>query len=218
MACSLADALHALTCFAGDNTCTCPPSPSPEQGPTVGGSTVLRAVADARSIKAGSEVQVRIFVDEPLEALFGYQLTAVVSGGRKGSLDLVDIAIEDRRDAVYAPRSPRIAIRGSDQSAFTTSHPSLTPTAALFQAFNVETAQMLAGNFDGPVSTPADGYLATFTYRASADAVGTFVIDIVRGDVIQTLLVGADQNEQIVVSGTRPAVIVVTAGSARSVR
>ncbi len=192
--CNLADALHALTCFAGTNTCACGPAPDGTSGPTVGGSAVLRAVADARSIKAGSEVQVRMFVDEPLDALLGYQLTAVVSGGRRGSLELMDIAVESRRDAVY------------------------TGAANAFSAFNIENRQMLAGDFDGPVSTRANGYLATFTFRASEDAVGAFVVDVVRDDLTQTLMVGAEQSEEIVVRSTAPAVVVVTSNGARSVR
>ena len=77
---------------------------------------------------------------------------------------------------------------------------------------------MLAGNFDGPISTAANGYLATFTYRASFDALGTFVIDIVRGDVIQTLLVGATHTEQIVIERTNPAVITIDTGRRADVR
>jgi hypothetical protein len=52
-----------------------------------------------------------------------------------------------------------------------------SPTAA-WSAFNLATQQMLAG-LDGPgVAAPEGAYLATFTYRASADSSGTFTVEL----------------------------------------
>ncbi len=156
--------------------------------PDVVGRTSLSALADRRTIRAGDEVRVRIFVDDPLPSFRAYQLLTETSGGRAGSLDLVNITIENRKDSVF-------------QSANDT-----------FEAFNVDNAQMLSGLFTGNVPTKHMRYLATFTYRASKAASGTFVIDVAHDENggSQTLLVGAKQTDKIEVTGMTPAVVTVT--------
>ncbi len=194
--CNLADALHALTCSAGSNTCSCGPAPSQAHQPNVVGSASLRAVAGSRSVNAGDEVQIRVFVEGALPNLSAYQLDTAVSGGRQGSLDLVDITVETRTDFVFAD---------ADNG---------------FDAFNVEKGQMLSGLMGGDVATGRRGYLATFTYRASTDAVGTFVFDVLHDEVNrdQTFIVGAEQKDKIEVERTVPTAIAVTKGKAHSIR
>ncbi len=194
--CNLADALHALTCFAGNNTCSCGPSPQFPSEPYVVGRVTLVATPEAAETKAGSEIRVHVFMDAALPNFRAYQLHAAVSGGRAGALDLVDITIEDRKDSVF------------------------TDADNAFDAFNADNAQMLSGLFAGKVTTKRMAYLATFIYRASPDAAGTFVVDVLHGDdnQDQTFLVGAYQTDKIEVAGTQAAVITVITGDSRNLR
>ncbi len=194
--CNLADALHALTCFAGNNTCSCGPSPEFPSEPNVVGKTRLNAVADRRTIMPGGEVQVRVFMSEAQPDFRAYQLHTATSGGRAGSLDLVNITIEDREDSALAG------------------------AADAFEAFNVANGQMLSGLFTGKVATKRMRYLATFNYRASPDAVGTFVVDFAHDEANggQTFLVGAEQTDKIEIVHTSPAAITVARDCATETR
>ncbi len=211
--CNLADALHALTCFAGNNSCTCGPSPEAPVEPNVVGAVSLTAVSGRDNVEPGEEFTVRVMMNtadvrrvpsadslsgtrravrasrgEPALQLWAYQLHAGVSGGRTGSIELVDITIEQREDFVFA---------GATDNAF--------------DAFNVENGQMLAGLFNGSVAKAGIDYLATFTYRASPDAAGTFVVDILHDDADQdqTFLVGSELIDKIEVVRTDPAVVTI---------
>ncbi len=204
--CNVHDANHALTCFAGTNTCVCGPSPEQPAEPHVVGSAPLRVAADVSSVLPGDLVTVRVMLDTEADsrqlsavsramrvepALQSYQLHLDVSGGRRGRLDLIDIAIEDRGDFVF------------------------DGSTGAFDAYNVNNGQMLAGLDTGSVRTVAPAYLATFTYRASPDAAGTFVVDVLydeaRGD--QTFLVSSF-NGRIDVKTTAPAVIAIVSNRA----
>ncbi len=169
-----------------------PSSPAPEP-PGFDGAT-LTAVPDQGTVKPGDAVQVRVFMDHNGPdrkrggLLQSYQLHLNVSGGRRGSLDLVEIAIEDRGDFVF------------------------DASAGVFDAYNVEKGQMLAGLDDGNAAVLPDAYLATFTYRVSPDAVGSFVIDVMHDEANddQTFLVGPEPTDKIDVVRTSPAVISVS--------
>ncbi len=201
--CNIHDANHALTCFSGTNACSCGPAPELSAEPIVVGRAALRVATDARSVAAGGLVTVRVMLDaeavgrsrrvEP--ALQSYQLHLDVSGGRRGRLDLVDIAIEERDDFVF---------EGS---------------AGVFDAYNVGNGQMLAGLDAGSVTAAAHTYLATFTYRVSPDAVGVFVVDVLHDESAgdQTFLI-APFAEKIAVSETKPAVITVIRSPSASLR
>ncbi len=195
---NLFDANHAAACFAQVNPCNCAGGPVPEIGPRVVGGTRLTLEADARTIRRGATIQVRAYINSPLAALSGYQLHTGVSGGRSGSLKLVDVSIADRDDHVFAK------------------------VGGVFEAFNVNTSQMLSGLHYGsdPAATAGKGYLATFTYRVSDNAVGTFAIDILHNESIgdQTFLVGTGDRDKIEVTGTAPAIVVVAAEAAGSIR
>ncbi len=192
--CNVHDVNHVLRTFEGTTPCFCPldgGAPAPFYPSRVVGRAHLTARSDARLVGAGDLVTVRVFVDTPLADLQSYQLDVGVSGGRRGSLDLVDVAIDDVRDYVFAG------------------------TAAGFRAFNVATSQMLSGLESEGVATFANAYLATYRFRASGDAWGAFVVDVRRDG--QTYLIASSQGE-IRVAQTTPAVIVVAPGAARDLR
>ncbi len=193
--CNIHDANHALTCFAGTNTCTCPPGPAPERPTAVVGWTGLTVQADRRAARPGEQIEVRVFTSDPVANLQSYQLHLAASGGRRGQVELVNIRVEERGDFVFAGQQ------------------------GPFDAFNVDKGQMIAGIDGTGIKTPGKAYMATFTYRVSADAVGAFVIDVLHdqpsGD--QTFLVSS-YTDQVEVTGTKPAVIVVAQRSSAGVR
>ncbi len=195
--CNLADALHALTTFAGTSGCSCPLDSGGIPGPSIAAPQVVDhadmfLAASRRAMRPGDQVSVRVFVDNPLSDLQSYQLDVEASGGRRGQLELVEISIDDRWDHVFSQEPDT------------------------FEAFNLSRGQMLQGmtNLKG-VATSGQGYMATYTYRASDDAVGTFVVDV-RPDV-ETFLV-ASNNRGIQVDSTRPAVVVVSPRNSRAAR
>ena len=64
-----------------------------------------------------------------------------------------------------------------------------------------------------------EGAAVAQDWRTPGEA-GMFVVDVLHDDANQdqTFLVGAEHTDKIEVTGTRPAVIAVIAGDARSVR
>ena len=86
----------------------------------------------------------------------------------------------------------------------------LRKNTAVFEAFNVATGQMLRGLDSGGVRTAPKAYLATFRYRASGDAAGTFVIDVLHDAASNhgSFLV-SDFTRPIDIRGSEPAVIEV---------
>ncbi len=191
--CNLFDANHALQAFAQVNACSnCPAEgggPSPVASPQRdAGEATLHAIADKRAIASGETVDIRIFVVDAMQDFQSYQLEAVVSGGRRGSLELVDVTVESRSDGVFG--------RPAD-----------------FDAANVQRGQMLAGVAAPVARSRPRGYLATYRFKASPNAVGTFVFDIAADG--QTYLVSGF-NGKVDVMSTSPAVVVVT--SPRSTR
>ncbi len=197
--CNVHDRNHALTCFSGENPCSCSGGPAPEYGPVIVDHATLTLAPSRWTAQPGETVEIRVFIDKEAvsgqlsavsrsrrvePALQSYQLHLGVSGGRRGRLELIDITIEDRRDFIFD---------GAD---------------GVFDAYNVGNGQMLAGLDAGSVTNVAHAYLATFTYRASADAAGAFVVDVLHDEAVgdQTFLV-APAAGKIAVSGSRPAVV-----------
>lgn len=181
--CNIHDANHAMTSFAGLNTCTCGPMPEFNLPTPIVGKAVINVMASRRTVVPGETFDVRLFVQGSIEDLQSYQLHVEATGGWSGHVVLEDIHVEARRDHVYA---------GLDE----------------FSAFNVENGQMLAGLDNGGVQTQPGGYLATYTYRASDNATGTFVVDV-RHDAAaqdQTYLI-ADFSSEVAVAQTIPALI-----------
>ncbi len=192
--CNVHDANHVLAAFAGNSACACPldgGGPAPQHVSAVVGAARLDVVPDVRAAHPGDEVVARVFVAGALEDLRSYQLDVDVSGGRRGMLELVDITLEQRADYVF------------------------DGVSAGFSAINLLNGQMLNGLEAGGVETPQSGYLATYRYRVSDDAIGTFVIDVpVSGE---TYLI-ASRDGRIDVTSTIPGVVVVTSGPARGIR
>jgi hypothetical protein len=183
--CNIHDANHALAAFAGTTTCTCPPGPIPSTPSALAGNATLTLVATTPIVSPGQEFEVHAIIEEALPSLQSVQLHLLPSGGQKGQLTCQEIRIDARKDAVF----------GKDA----------------FEATNVADSKMLLGvNTLAGVSASSHGYVATFSYRASRDAQGMFVLDVARPDgaVDGSFLVGAEQS-QYVIQKTRPAVVEV---------
>jgi hypothetical protein len=177
------DAFHAVNAFSGETACSCG-GPSPDySGPQVVGRSSITLTA-ANSAQPGELVRVDVTLDTAVEELRGYQLHVESSGGRQGSLELVDIVVDNRRDLALGSAEP-------------------------WRAFNAQTGQMVAG-LDGQGHPVAAGsYLATFVFRASKDAAGAFVVDLRHEDgnsADRTFLFGSHSGK-IALDATTPAVI-----------
>jgi hypothetical protein len=178
--CNIHDANHALSAFAGTNVCTC--GPAPEMPPIVVGQARLRVEASQREAGPGTVVPFRIYSDDAIDDLRGYQLDVIVTGGASGSLQLVAIEIESRKDFVFANRPDG------------------------FSAVNETTGQMLAGLEGAGHPARRRGYMATYFYRVSRDAAGSFVVDVRSDDDSQTYLI-ASENGKIDVDAVTPGLL-----------
>ncbi len=194
--CNLFDANHALACFANQSPCDCSGGPAPQIGSNTVAQVTLTARASVRTVQPGQVFQVNVFIDGSLDALQSYQLHTAVTGGSRGRFDLVDVSIEDRGDHVFAGQ------------------------ASQFDAFNIGTSQMIGAMYGGFVDTPRNAYLATFTYEASTDASGTFVIDVLHDETVgdQTFLIGANYRDRIEVTQTKPAIVFINPGTTEAIR
>lgn len=105
--CNLFDANHALTAFSGTNPCSCPTVPIPEAFSATVGAASLSVVSRRAAIHPGESVAVDVLVDGHLAGggLQSYQLQLTASGGSRGVLELIDIRVEPRKDAIFAKRS-----------------------------------------------------------------------------------------------------------------
>ncbi len=188
------DAFHALNAFSGATTCSCPldGSPMPVIDAVVTRQATLELRPTKKHVRPGDMIAVEVFLSSPLDDLRGYQLHLGVAGGNRGQLELIDISIDRRRDAVFA-----------DKTAWT--------------AFNVNTGQMLAGLDTPGVRTTADSYLATLTYRASRDALGPFSIELLHdvADASQRTFLFMMDQRAVTEIGVEPVVVDVVAGPKR---
>ncbi len=144
-----------------------------------------------------------VFIDQSASGgleLQGYNLHVLDSGGHRGQLAMIDAVIDaERKDYVF---------QGAPDNMFAAG-------AANRVAGSILTS--LTG-----VATQERGYLATFTYRVSADAAGAFVVDaddwVSRADNLEQTFFIATGNAKIEVTSTTPAVIVVRPGPAKHIR
>jgi hypothetical protein len=178
----------------------CQPGPAPispgEGGPQIVAAATLRLESSQDKIRAGETVDVVVTLGNALADLRGYQLHVVAVGGDAGSLDLVDLSIEARKDHVFAGLPD-------------------------WRAFNVSTQQVLAGIDASGVEAPQGAYLATLVFRASEDAAGTFTIDLLHDDsqpAQRTFLFPTPAGAKIQVQETSPAVVTVQALRSRTSR
>ncbi len=156
------DAFHALGAFEGSSACSCPldggPAPDFDTEPVITGSTAIDMVANRTRVMPNGLVEVDLFFDRALTNVRGYQLHLDITGGTRGSLELIDIAVDSE--------AKDFALRGAD----------------VWKAFNVETRQLVVGMDTQGVDTPRGGHLATLTFQASADAAGSFVVDLLHDE------------------------------------
>ncbi len=150
--CDANDAFTTLNIFSGALSCSCGAGPAPAPVVFLPPAAIELRAADLR-VRGSQLVVVSAFLEHDVADLRGYQLHIDTYGGNRGSLELVDMAVEDRSDAVFAQRPA-------------------------WHAFNVERQQMLAGVDDSGVFAPAGAYMATFVFKASRDALGLFGIEL----------------------------------------
>ncbi len=160
------DAFAALNAFGGTSSCSCAaggPAPVVSTGPDKGARAELLLVPSATRLRPGDGLEVEVWLDGPLDDLRGYQLHMRATGGARGQLTLVDVAVT--RATVLSTARPRRPVHPDGRAP------------ATWSALNTVTGQVLVGQ-DGPGSAVEAGYLATFVFRAAKDASGTFVIDL----------------------------------------
>jgi glucose/arabinose dehydrogenase len=188
--CNVHDANLALTAFSGTTTCVCPAGPQPEGPAAIVGEAEVALLTDRGRVRQGQRFEVRAFVTADV-GLQSYQLHIASSGGRRGSLELIDIDIDPQYDNIFAGRSDS------------------------FSAFNVDTGQMLAG-VNGKTQPANDAYLATFIFEASPDAAGSFVIELLTNEALgdQTFMI-ADFTDAISITHNAAAVIEIAPGKVR---
>jgi hypothetical protein len=173
------------------NLALCPPGPGPaapeEEWPRVAERTAIKLVPRRHIVAPGGVVEVDVFLMEALADLRGYQLHTTTAGGKRGRLELIDLAIDDRPDH---------ALAGLNN----------------WRAFNASTGQMLAGLDTPGVGVAAGAYLATLTFRASLDAAGHFSVDLLHDDtdlLQRTFLFPTPPGAKIDVAFVEAAVIAV---------
>jgi hypothetical protein len=172
------DAFHSSHAFECMGSCTCSadgPSPSRPKPAEVLARANLRVVASSPHVRAEELVEVDVFLATAVPDLRGYQLHLRADGGLRGALELVDISVNPRADHVFAGQP-------------------------FWSAFNVDHAQMVAGLEAAGVEARAGSYLATFTWRATPKAAGTFVIELLHGGPVRenrTFLFPTSASEKI---------------------
>ncbi len=151
------DAFAALNAFGGASDCTCSDGPSPDVVPVAVGTTTLRFEATTDVLTAGATMTVDVYLNSPVDDLRGYQLHFGIRGGLRGTVDIIDCAVEQRKNHAYSG-------------------------LPYWHAFNLDTQQVLVGLDQAGIAVPADAYLATITLQASRDAVGRFALDLLAGN------------------------------------
>jgi hypothetical protein len=179
----------------GGGTCNlalCPPGPQPDappggEWPRVAGRSAVRLAPHRSTAAPGDLIDVDVFLEDALGDLRGYQMHVAAAGGKRGTLELVDVAIHERRDHVFA---------------------GLTD----WRAFNARTGQMLAGLDTPGIATHPGAYLATFTFKVSDDAAGTFSVELLHDDrdpAQRTFIFPTAPGAKIEVAAASAAVITV---------
>ncbi len=121
----------------------------------------------ARSISPGETIAVEVLVSDAAD-LRGYEVALDAVGRRRGRLELESITVDrGRRDYVFADRE-------------------------VFDVGDLSGARVVAAMARGGVTPRDAGYLATFVFRASEDAHGSFKIAVREaGDTILLDSVGS---------------------------
>ncbi len=203
------DAFHALNSFADTTTCTCPATGAqPMYAPPIAQQARLSLATSKSVMKPGDVVEVDVYLDSYLDDLRGYQLHLGVEGGFAGGLELVDIVLGKTNVLDAGPGERRRKSPGSDWRTTTPGAPS---ASVYWSAFNTHTHQMVVG-LDTPGIPVRPGYLATFAFRASADARGKFTVELLhdKNDLShRTFLFPSAPNGMIAVRSAPPVVLSV---------
>jgi hypothetical protein len=205
------DAFHTLNAFQHTTTCACPEGPaprSPDSPPLVVAGARLSLKPSRTALRSTETVDVDVCLDTPLADLRGYQLHLSAAGGESGRLELVDIALP--AGGVFAANAASNLAGAGFKDA---------TAAAFWSAFNRATGQMLAGLDTAGVHAPPGSRLATYTYRASADAAGTFVVSLLADDSDprqRTYLFPTPARGKIALASPAPVKLVITRRSLRA--
>ncbi len=191
------DAFAALNAFADMTPCSCPldGGPAPElDGPpqVIDTAGLVLNVVDQHVVSPGAIVEVDVFLDNRLSDLRGYQLHLSSYGGLRGQLTLVDIHTDHRPSQVLAKEHDWLAA-------------------------NIATGQLVVG-LDGAGVPVKPGYLATFTYQVSRDAVGSFAIAVLDHDTNadhRTFLFPTTPRSTIAIHPTKPVQLTVVQRASR---
>lgn len=112
---------------------------------------MVRLVPSREVVQGGEMVTVDVYADG-LNGLIGYQLAVEVVGGRRGRLEPKSVVVDGERD--------RFAFSGLQS----------------FQAGDLAGQRLAVAVTPGTPTRASGGYLGTFSYRASADAQGVFIV------------------------------------------
>ncbi len=199
------DAFAVLAAFAGESTCACPGGPGPQFDPIVVDQATLELTPAQTTLAPGETIDVAVHLTTPLGDLRGYQLHVGVAGGVTGTLELIDIHVQD-----VAPTPTKSPHRSNTvRNHVRHARPPGDLLADGWAAFNVTTHQVVVGN-DAPGLAVAPGYLATFTFRATQQARGTFEVAILHHDddpMHRTFLFPSRLGDKITILRAAPAEI-----------
>ncbi|NOT00389.1 MAG: hypothetical protein HOP29_07150 [Phycisphaerales bacterium] len=134
------------------NGISCEASPCGSPSPAgAAGVVMVRLVPSREVVQGGEMVTVDVYADG-LNGLIGYQLAVEVVGGRRGRLEPKSVVVDGERD--------RFAFSGLQS----------------FQAGDLAGQRLAVAVTPGTPTRASGGYLGTFSYRASADAQGVFIV------------------------------------------
>jgi hypothetical protein len=183
-ACDVHDVNMAMLAFSHLTACACGPAPELPQEVSVVGEAYLTLDASRSRIRPGDTVNVSAWISaKRMTELQSYQLQLGSSGGASGHLDLLHITVGAQPD-VFDASNAFVGTRLTD--------------GLIARGLDPESAM--------PVSRGA--IMATWTYQASLDARGTFVLDIRSDPEVDglTALI-APNNGRILIGSTTPAVV-----------
>ncbi|MCH8150404.1 MAG: hypothetical protein IH987_20900 [Planctomycetes bacterium] len=115
--------------------------------------TRILLTADRPILRAGGHIAIDVLVAD-VEDLQTFQVTLDVEGGKRGSLELAQIVIDESRPGYVFGRGNAL------------------------DATSVKTREAGAVQLTDSVDVAEPGLLATFLFRASRDAAGTFTVSL----------------------------------------
>ncbi len=112
----------------------------------------IKLVPSTRKAKPGDTVDIHVFATG-VTSIRGYEVKAAITGGRRGSLELVSASIQDRRDTLM--RGPLV-----------------------YSAVNDISGRIVVATPDPFEAPEGTVYLGTYAVRATDNAYGTFQIGL----------------------------------------